>query len=668
MNKNYITRLLSPIFITLLISACGEGTVDSPSGGGGGAFSVVSTSPINDAEIGIQDIIEVTFSGDVDHQSLNAYTFQVMETEGMTIIEGKIEYNAAQRKVTFEPYIPLTYDSDFHLMVTPLIRNTASTHLSVPTNVEFYTEGSPTETVYEPANGANDVSTRSPIRIQFGGDVDLENLNTDFFSMVETLNPSIQVPLEVDYDEDVKVVLLWPANEFKANTQYSYTISSQVPDGNGNPYSSVDVTNSFTTVAAGFTNTIATPWDEYADSIKLVDNGATLIVAGETWGALEERERYDGDAFISAIDKNGDVLATIDFGSGGADYDDNNYIADAIYDMVTIGNDIYVTGFTEGNLLSTDVSAGTRKMFIAKYTWSQFSAQPFTLAAGPIFVNAGVGDAEGYAITANPSGTAVYVAGNVTNEGTIPGQTKIGSDDVFVAKFSAATLNQEWVKQIGTLTRDIVKGVAVDASNNVYVAGDTLGDFINPDPSNPHVGLNPFVLQLSDTDGSPSPTVSFDTGASSDGGNAHSRIVTGIVVDSTQLYLTGTQHNANGTSTFALTYPLSGGTSQYAAYGDTGNNEDEIATGIYAAPNGTIYVSITRFFRQGVQYHGATEIKSLSGNAFQNYKEVHAGHHASARSMVVDNTNTMFITGYLHGKLDGVYPQGQGDVFVARVQ
>ncbi|MEF2279868.1 SBBP repeat-containing protein [Deinococcus sp. YIM 134068] len=63
-----------------------------------------------------------------------------------------------------------------------------------------------------------------------------------------------------------------------------------------------------------------------------------------------------------------------------------------------------------------------------------------------------------------------YVAG--TAEGTFPGQTRTGFNDVFVRKVNAQG-QEVWTRQFGGEGEEAVGGIAVDAAGNSYVAGFT---------------------------------------------------------------------------------------------------------------------------------------------------------------------------------------------------
>src|SRR2546426_601997 len=80
------------------------------------------------------------------------------------------------------------------------------------------------------------------------------------------------------------------------------------------------------------------------------------------------------------------------------------------------------------------------------------------------------------ALAVAADGTGTYVAGRT--EGTIPGQTSLGSVDAFVRKYNVDgnVSNVSWTHQFGTSGYDYASGLAVDATG-VYVAGTTSGSF-----------------------------------------------------------------------------------------------------------------------------------------------------------------------------------------------
>ncbi len=75
---------------------------------------------------------------------------------------------------------------------------------------------------------------------------------------------------------------------------------------------------------------------------------------------------------------------------------------------------------------------------------------------------------------ARDSSGAFYVAGHT--KGSFHAQTNAGGYDAFLTKFDASG-SLLWTRIWGSPTNETVAGVAVDRSNNVYVAGTTPGSF-----------------------------------------------------------------------------------------------------------------------------------------------------------------------------------------------
>ncbi|XXF78809.1 SBBP repeat-containing protein [Myxococcaceae bacterium GXIMD 01537] len=125
-------------------------------------------------------------------------------------------------------------------------------------------------------------------------------------------------------------------------------------------------------------------------------------------------------------------------------------------------------GFTVGMAQGAvgGAASGGMDLFLAGYDmngallWSQQTG-----SAGQM--------APGYAIALSPSEQSLYATGWTT--ASLHGATQMGSDDVFLEKYSIAGAWQ-WTRQLGVAgMRTRGQGVAVDGSENVYVSGQTDG-------------------------------------------------------------------------------------------------------------------------------------------------------------------------------------------------
>ena len=669
------------ISVGVVISACGGGTV-SPSNGGGDGFSVSSHNiQENSSDVDIHSNVEITFSDSVDETSVNAYTVQLLETYGHSIIESKITYDNTNKKVTIDPYLPLTFDTEFRVIVTGKVRSSSSSpQHAVKKEWLFSTPEKPTIEAFHPSKNATDVSPRSHILIQIGHGVDWATVTEDEFALYlgsTAGNPDTELPLYVYVDVETHSVYLAPIDineeeiDLLRNQFYTYTISQDIMlSVGGSKYPSGESVTFQTSNTTAYSNTIASSWDDYSYAIDALP-GDNIVVAGEAWGVVEDDyngefpvvEHYDGDMYLAALDSEGEVLDVMQFGSGNAT-NDSLEIADAAYDMVTIGNNVFVTGYTDGNLLSSDLSpSNTRSMFVAMFTWDSINS---SFSSTPVWIDtqSAVSGSllEGYAMAADASNSAIYIAART--DGSISGGTNTGEFDVAVFKYNvnSSGASLAWSKQFGTKAGDHVEGIAV-ANNMVYVAGSTLGDFA--DINNPHVGMNPFLLQLDVATGDRTATnFSFTQNPAS----AFDRTAIGVAVYNDKVFVAGSQRNSVGGSAFLTSFDTTSGVNQdYVQYGDT-TSEDEKATSVYINGSGVVYLAITRFHKiNSIDTHGLGKVLQLSGASLvDNSWDVNAGINANIRAIYEDFMGNMYATGFVYGHVDGVMPLGQGDAFVVK--
>ncbi len=204
-----------------------------------------------------------------------------------------------------------------------------------------------------------------------------------------------------------------------------------------------------------------TQYYDYALGVA-ADSEGNAISVGYTRGSIDDTNtsanigRYDG--FIAKYDKDGNKTFIKQIGTSSYDW---------ITGVVTSGTDIYITGYTYGNMDDTNGSAqqGSYDGFVAKYDKNGnevFSKQFGTTSTD--YINAVTID----------SGNNIYVAGYTY--GTFTDETRVGSYDGFIVKYNSSGTKQ-WAKQFGTTSTDYITGVATDSNNNIYVSGYTYGTF-----------------------------------------------------------------------------------------------------------------------------------------------------------------------------------------------
>jgi len=181
--------------------------------------------------------------------------------------------------------------------------------------------------------------------------------------------------------------------------------------------------------------------------------GNTYVV-GYTYGQFPMQTQAGGaDVFVVKYNASGNMAWARQFGTPFSDSACG----------VAVGSDgIYVVGETYGTL-SGQSSSGSEDAFIVKFdasgnmVWArQFGTQALDWSSG---------------VSLDASG--IYILGGT--RGAFAGQTALGGDDSFIAKYDFSG-NMVWVRQFGTSTLDQVFGI-VATNSAVYAAGSTYGTY-----------------------------------------------------------------------------------------------------------------------------------------------------------------------------------------------
>ena len=196
----------------------------------------------------------------------------------------------------------------------------------------------------------------------------------------------------------------------------------------------------------------------YASSVATDANG-NVYVAGFTWGGLDGNILTGViDFFLTKYNNSGDRQYTRQLGAQGEATFGTSVATD------TSGN-VYVAGYTLGDLDGNTLTGGG-DFFLTKYNNSgdrqytrQLGAQGAVTYASSVATDA----------TGN-----VYVAGYISG-GELDGNTLTGTSDFFLTKFNSSGVKQ-YIRQHGVQGAPTsVNSVTIDATGNVYVAGDTGG-------------------------------------------------------------------------------------------------------------------------------------------------------------------------------------------------
>ena len=176
------------------------------------------------------------------------------------------------------------------------------------------------------------------------------------------------------------------------------------------------------------------------------------------------------DAFIAKYDSSGNQLWVRQFGTDGDEEGFGVAVGSHGFAVNRRGfaadrhGNIYVAGYTDGSFPG-QTSAGEVDAFIAKY--DSHGNQRWVRQFGTDRSEDALG------VAADRHGNT-YVVGYT--DGSFPGQTSVGEDDAFIAKYDSYG-NQHWVRQFGTDGFERALGVAVALGGNAYVVGYTDGSF-----------------------------------------------------------------------------------------------------------------------------------------------------------------------------------------------
>ncbi len=188
-------------------------------------------------------------------------------------------------------------------------------------------------------------------------------------------------------------------------------------------------------------------------SASAADASGGVFIAGSTTGSLGGPKSGLLDAWLARYDGAGNQLWVRQLGT--SDYD---ALLGAAPDA---SGGLYVCGWTMGNLAGPN--AGLEDAWLARY--DSAGNQLWVRQLG----TTGFDDA----LAAAPDGAGgVYLTG--WTDGVL-GSSSAGGDDAWLARYDSAG-NQLWIRQIGTMSKDVARAAAPDGSNGVYVSGDTKGD------------------------------------------------------------------------------------------------------------------------------------------------------------------------------------------------
>lgn len=258
----------------------------------------------------------------------------------------------------------------------------------------------------------------------------------------------------------------------------------------------------------------------------------------------------------------------------------------------------------------------------------------------------------------------VYLAGSTL--GGLDGNLNLGGEDLFLIKYAATGVRQ-WTRQVGSAASDSVNAVAVDAGGNVYLAGSTLG--LLPGLGNSSAGGEDLILLKYTSSG----VLLWSRQVGSVGSDA----ARGVAVDAGgNVYLAGSTFgtlpgignvSAGGEDLILLKYDGSG---NLLWTRQVGSPSADRAFGVAVGSGGDILVA------------GST-LGALPGNAnaggSDNVLLAYAADGTrqwilqfgtvgfdAAQALATDGVGGIYLGGVTNGNLDGNPNAGGSDLFVAK--
>ncbi|MGD1896248.1 MAG: SBBP repeat-containing protein, partial [Phormidesmis sp.] len=321
-----------------------------------------------------------------------------------------------------------------------------------------------------------------------------------------------------------------------------------------------------------------TPFADVAFGLAADDT--SVYLTGVTSGDLAGDNAGGQDIWLGRFDGDtGEAVWTNQFGDPGVD-------ASQGIDVDENG-DVYLSGLqTKPTPPDTANFPLTDDSFVAKFDGDDGSLI-FQTAFGTEPVPGNAAFDESYDVAVGNDGSLFasgWTLSNLENPGSTGNKSENGLYDVWVSRFDEEG-NQLWLQQIGTPAYEFLWDIEVDAANNAYVSGWTLGDF----DGEGNAGSYDVWLSKFDADGNQLWTEQFGT-AGDDGS-----FLGGMEVKSAgDIFLTGytrdafVGENAGLTDVWVSRFDTDGNQQWIQQFGTA---SDDFSADITINDSGTLYVT-----------------------------------------------------------------------------
>ena len=377
-----------------------------------------------------------------------------------------------------------------------------------------------------------------------------------------------------------------------------------------------------------------------------IDNDGNLFLAGYTSGDLEGNGNAGGlDLFLVKYNSSGDRQWSRQLGTSDND--------SAFATATDSSGNVFAAGYTGGGL-DGQTHIGSFDIFLVKYDtngnrlWSVLHGSDNVTAKDVIF-----------GMETDTEGNA-YLAGYT--DAYLDNNTSAGGDDLILIKYNSSGTRQ-WTVQYGTSAADYARGVSLDSSGNIYLAGYTSGGL----GSNSNSGSEDLFLikynssgsrQWTQQLGSYSNDVAFDV-ATDSSGNTYITGYTGGPLDGNT--------NAGELDLILVKYDSSGNKSWTK---QLGTSTSDYARGVSVDADGNVCVSgYTTAALDGQIHYGSDDLFLVKYDSSGNKswtRQLGTSTLDRAVDVIHDTSGNAYVAGSTLGDLDYQRSQGGDDLFLVK--
>ena len=506
------------------------------------------------------------------------------------------------------------------------------------------------------ADGCSDVDINSSLYLLFNESVKSDTLTTNtsdttcsgtFQVSLDDFSTCLQMLNDPQPDIEEKGFTVTPLSLLDYNMTYKVKVTTGVTDSVGNALENQFLTaNGFTTGPdPGFpvywTKQLGTIQDDYAKGISM-DSGGNVYLTGRTRSSFTTDPNNGGwDIFLIKLDNTGTTVWKRQLGTGVSDYAES----------VAVGSDnnIYLVGKTEGTLESgySKNSDASSDMVVASYDGAGTARWQKQLGTSSNEWAFGV---------AIDSQNNVYLTGKT--EGALTG-SNLGGSDIFLVKYNNAGVHQ-WTRQKGTTSNETAYAIAIDSSDNIYIAGHTEGQLGSQANSGER---DIFVMQWNS---SGIEQWTYQTGSAQDD------YARGITIDASgNILVTGYSFgnfvSTNLGSSDLILFKLESD-SDLVWKKQLGSDKKELGKSVLVDGDGNIFVAgLTAGSMNCKSIRGFDDVllvKYDSAGVFQWVTQYGSVGLDYGKSLLLDSNNELLLAGWTNGSLDTNISSGNNDLLV----